>query len=213
MADQTDLLLVEQLRAGNELAFEQLVDRYQGRLLAFARRKLHNANAADDVVQNTFVGFLVSLPNYDETRTALESYIFSIAAHKIQDYIRAEGRRPVKQFGSTDDGRPIDEVPGDFRPASSVMRSDERRDREERFLAETLGKLIRDWVAKREFTRLKCVELMLVNGRPNKEVAALLGLTEQAVASFKHQVKTKLTEEARKAGVAADHLLGETEPT
>ena len=37
---------------------------------------------AEDVVQETFLGFLTSLPHYDEKRD-MEAYLFSIAAHKL----------------------------------------------------------------------------------------------------------------------------------
>ena len=45
-------------------------------------------------MQETFIGFLTSLPNFDERRP-LEGYLFSIAAHKLTDYLRREGRRPT----------------------------------------------------------------------------------------------------------------------
>ena len=53
-----------------------------------------NRAAAEDLVQETFVGFLNSLPNYDPDQS-LEGYLFSIAAHKLTDLLRHEGRRPT----------------------------------------------------------------------------------------------------------------------
>ena len=50
--------------------------------------------AAEDVVQETFVGFSTSLPNYD-CRQPLEGYLFSIAAHKLTDLLRRQRRRPT----------------------------------------------------------------------------------------------------------------------
>ena len=48
-------------------------------------------------MQETFVGFLTSLPNYDPARP-LEGYLFSIAAHKLTDVMRRQGRRPLPQW-------------------------------------------------------------------------------------------------------------------
>ena len=89
-----DMLLVEQIRAGKPDAWDSLIAQYEGRLLSFVDSRLHRRASSEDVVQETFIGFLTSLPNYD-TRRPLESYLFSIAAHKLTDYLRREGRRPA----------------------------------------------------------------------------------------------------------------------
>ena len=107
----TDALLVRQVRAGDAEAWRQLIERFEGRLLAFVDSRLRDRAASEDVVQETFIGFLTSLPHYDEKRD-MEAYLFSIAAHKLTDHLRKQGRRPIDQFGSDDHGRPLDEVPG-----------------------------------------------------------------------------------------------------
>ena len=65
MADvpQTDSLLIERIRRGDEGAWDELIFRYEGRLLAFAESRLRRRAIAEDIVQETFVGFLTSLPN------------------------------------------------------------------------------------------------------------------------------------------------------
>ena len=205
MPSDSDRLLIQQIRTGDPRAWEQLIVRYEGRLLAFAERRLRDRAASEDVVQDTFVGFLTSLPHYDEKRD-LEAYLFSIAAHKMTDHLRKQGRRPIDQFGSDDHGRPLEEVPGDGRPASSIARSGERRKAEERLLTEALGGLVREWLGRGEFDRLRCLELLIVKGWANKDVAAYLGLTEQAVASYKFQTVARLKEMARRAGLSLDGL-------
>ena len=202
-----EALLVRQVRAGDALAWRQLIERYEGRLLAFVDSRLRDRAASEDVVQETFIGFLTSLPHYDEKRD-IEAYLFSIAAHKMTDHLRKQGRRPIDQFGSDDHGRPLDEVPGDGRPASSIARSGERRDAEERLLAEALGQLVNEWLARSDYDRLRCLELLIVKGWANKNVAKYLGLTEQAVASYKFQTVGRLKEMARRAGLSIDELGG-----
>src|SRR6188472_528517 len=126
-----DTLLVEQIRAGQPDAWNVLIAQYEGRLLSFVDSRLRRRAASEDVVQETFIGFLTSLPNYD-TRRPLESYLFSIAAHKLTDYLRREGRRPALPFSTTagSDGGQMD-LAGPARPASSIARSGERRQLEE----------------------------------------------------------------------------------
>jgi RNA polymerase sigma-70 factor (ECF subfamily) len=200
-----EALLIRQVRAGDAHAWRQLIERYEGRLIAFVDSRLRDRAASEDVVQETFVGFLTSLPHYDERRD-MEAYLFSIAAHKLTDHLRKQGRRPIDQFGSDDRGRPLDEVPGGARAASSLARSDERRVAEERLLAESLGSLVREWLAKADFTRLRCLELLIVKGWANKDVAKYLDLTEQAVASYKFQTTGRLKEMARRAGMSLEHF-------
>jgi RNA polymerase sigma-70 factor, ECF subfamily len=200
-----ETLLIQRVRSGDAPAWRLLIERYEGRLLAFVDSRLRDRAASEDVVQETFIGFLTSLPHYDEKRD-LEAYLFSIAAHKMTDHLRKQGRRPIDQFGSDDHGRPLEEVPGDGRPASSIARSGERRNAEERLLTEALGGLVREWLGRGEFDRLRCLELLIVKGWANKDVAAYLGLTEQAVASYKFQTVARLKEMARRAGLSLDGL-------
>ena len=201
----TETLLIRRVRDREPGAWGQLMERFEGRLIAFVDSRLHDRAASEDAVQETFIGFLTSLPHYDEKRD-LEAYLFSIAAHKMTDHLRKQGRRPIDQFGSDDHGRPLDEVPGGDRAASSIARSGERRAAEEKLLAESMGQLVREWLARADFDRIRCLELLLVKGQANKDVAKYLGITEQAVASYKFQAVGRLKEMARRAGMSLEHL-------
>jgi RNA polymerase sigma-70 factor, ECF subfamily len=201
----TEALLIRQVRDGDAGAWRQLIERYEGRLIAFVDSRLRDRSASEDVVQETFVGFLTSLPHYDEKRD-MEAYLFSIAAHKLTDHLRKQGRRPIDQFGSDDHGRPLEEVPGGARPASSIARSGERREAEERLLTDAMGQLVREWLGKSDFDRLRCLELLIVKGWANKDVAKYLDLTEQAVASYKFQTIGRLKEMARRSGLSLEQL-------
>jgi RNA polymerase sigma-70 factor, ECF subfamily len=204
----TDALLIRQLRARDAGAWRQLIERFEGRLLAFVDSRLRDRAASEDVVQETFLGFQTSLPNYDEKRD-MEAYLFSIAAHKMTDHLRKQGRRPIDQFGSDDHGRPLDEVPGGARAASSIARSGERRRAEELLLTESMGQLVQEWLKKGDYDRIRCLELLIVKGWANKDVAKYLDITEQAVASYKFQTIARLKEMARRAGLSLDEFGGE----
>src|SRR5215207_6845650 len=95
MPSDSDRLLIQQIRQGDPKAWEQLIARYEGRLLAFAERRLRDRATSEDVVQEAFVGFLNSLPNFDEKRE-LQTYLFTIASHKLTDHLRKVGRHPLK---------------------------------------------------------------------------------------------------------------------
>src|ERR1019366_6834883 len=95
MSSESDRLLVQQIRQGDARAWEMLIARYEGRLLAFVQRRLRDRAASEDVVQETFIGFLNSLPNYDESRE-LQTYLFTIASYKLTDHLRKSGRHPMQ---------------------------------------------------------------------------------------------------------------------
>ncbi len=211
---EADRLLLMRIRLGDEQAWEQFIARYEGRLLAYVRSRLSNRSQSEDVVQETFVGFLTSLPNYDEA-TPVDSFLFSIAAHKLTDLLRRQGRRPtVPLMASVDDeNNTAPEPAGSARRASSLFRSREDRVAEQNLIAACLQKLIRGWLENGEFERLQCAELLFVLGWANKDVAIRLGISEQAVANHKFFIVSKLKEAAARAGVHAPAIVDLQEST
>lgn len=198
-----DTILVQQIRSGKPEAWNALIGQYEGRLLSFVESRLRRRAASEDVVQETFIGFLTSLPNYD-TRRPLESYLFSIAAHKLTDYLRREGRRPALPLSSTAKSGGEWDVPGSARPASSIARSGERRDLEEEAIACGIAEQIDGWRDKGDWQKVKCMELLFARGMPNKEVATAVGITEQQVANFKFDFIARLRQLMKKQRLSED---------
>lgn len=187
----TDALLVDRIREGDQRAWEDLIRRYEGRLLAFAESRIRNRAASEDIVQDAFIGFLTSLPNYDGRRP-LESYLFSICAYKLTDYLRREGRRPAISFQSSRASEEPWEVRGPGRAASSIARSGERRNLEERAVCEAIAEQIERWKGNGDWVKLQCLELLFVLGENNKDVASELRLSEQQVANYKSDFQIRL---------------------
>ncbi len=196
MSLNPDLLLLERVRAGHADAWEQFIARYEGRLLAFVQVRLHDQGRTEDVVQETFIGFLTSLPNYDPS-TPLEAFLFSIAAHKLTDALRRMGRRQTLPILITDDAGNQSEPAGPARRASSLYRSQDARVAEREILKRKLSELIGQWLVTGDFERLKCAELLFVLGRSNKAVAEQLQISEQDVANHKAFIVGKLKDAAR----------------
>jgi RNA polymerase sigma-70 factor (ECF subfamily) len=202
MSSESDRLLIQQIRAGEPRAWESLIARYEGRLLAFVERRIHDRTSSEDVVQETFVGFLNSLPNFDDRRE-LQTYLFTIASHKLTDYLRRKGRHPLK--AATDSSPDLLNQQLDHHPAaSSIARSAERRELEGVAIARSLRLMIQQWQQKGEHQRLKVLELLWVKGWANREVAAFLQISEQQVANYRFAAVKKLSEHVRSAGLSAD---------
>ncbi len=200
---RTDKLLIERIRGGDSDAWGDLISRYEGRLLAFVESRVGRRTVAEDIVQEAFVGFLNSLPNYDGKRP-LESYLFSICAYKLTDHLRREGRRPALPFSARDDSEAQWQLPASERGASSIARSGERRGIEEKALVEAIGQQVEHWRKRGEWTKLKCVELLFLCGWANKDVATELGLSEQQIANYKFDFLARLRKNVRKQGLSED---------
>ena len=211
MASDSDRVLIASIRAGDPLAWQQLIERYEGRLLAFAERRLRDRATSEDVVQETFVGFLNSLPNFDDRRE-LQTYLFTIAAHKVTDHLRRTGRRPW-QTGSTDGDEILDnQFDSEQRAASSLARGDERKALECEALARCLGQMLRVLIQKGDFARVQVLELLFVKGWANRDVATRLNVSEQQVANYRFAALRKLGELIREAGLPADVFPELSEP-
>jgi RNA polymerase sigma-70 factor (ECF subfamily) len=203
MSTESDRLLVQRIRSHDPAAWDEIDRRYRGRLTAYVRRRLKDHASVDDVVQNTFIGFLNSLANFDDKRD-LQTWLFTIASHKVTDLLRRNGRRPVSA-GSESDEEALGQSPdARARVASSIARSSERREKEEDALGRALISMVREWKARGEFQSIKILELLFVKGAGNKDVAARVGVSEQQVANIKFQAKRRLGEYMRSADLSPD---------
>ncbi len=202
-ATETDRLLVQRIRSGDGDAWGDLISRYEGRLLAFVESRIGRRAVSEDIVQEAFVGFLTSLPNYDGRRP-LESYLFSICAYKLTDHMRREGRRPALPLSAGSDSGGEWQLASSARAASSIARSGERKNLEETAIVEALQQQVSRWKERGDWVKLQCIELLFVRGWANKAVAAELGITEQQVANFKFDFLARMRSIIRKQGLSED---------
>lgn len=196
---EADLYLVDAIRAGDSGAWQQVIDRYQGRLVSFARRMLAQRSDAEDLVQETFLGLLRSLPNYDRNRS-LETYLFAILRHKLADHLQRmqKGQRQSLDQLELDDA-PAAWVDADT-PSGRLLAAEGLR-KQRAAVATALREYVEHCRQQQRFQELIVVEMLVVLGLRNKEVAADLGLTETAVAGVKFRVLEQWRKLAQSAAV------------
>src|SRR5260221_60449 len=90
-ASADDQSLVDSLRAGDESAFEMLIDRYHNSLLRLALLYVPSRAVAEDVVQETWLGVLQGLARF-EGRSSLKTWIFRILTNRARTRGQREGR-------------------------------------------------------------------------------------------------------------------------
>lgn len=96
-----DQVLLVSLRAGEEAAFTHLVKTYHGKMLGAAKLMV-GERFAEDVVQETWMGALKSLTNF-EGRSSLKTWLFAILANHAKDRLRREARAKTQSLAVEDD--------------------------------------------------------------------------------------------------------------
>jgi RNA polymerase sigma-70 factor (ECF subfamily) len=97
-----DLALIEALRRGDEAAFVTLVGRYHHSLLRVASLYISSGAAAEDVVQETWLGVLRGLERF-EGRSSLKTWIFRILINRAKTRGERERRSiPFSELGSVE---------------------------------------------------------------------------------------------------------------
>jgi RNA polymerase sigma-70 factor (ECF subfamily) len=101
--------LVVRLRAGDERAFTELVDMYGSALLGVARMYVKDKAAAEEVVQETWLGVLQGIDRFEE-RSSLKTWIFRILTNRAKTRGEREGRTvPFSALaGAADDESSVD---------------------------------------------------------------------------------------------------------
>jgi RNA polymerase sigma-70 factor (ECF subfamily) len=92
-----DHALVERLRARDEGAFMDLVERWSPSMLRVARTYVPTQAVAEDVVQETWLGVLTGIDRFEE-RSSLRTWVFSILVNRART--RGERERRTLPFAS-----------------------------------------------------------------------------------------------------------------
>jgi RNA polymerase sigma-70 factor, ECF subfamily len=101
-----DRSLLMRLRAGDEAAFMELVDRYDSQLRRLARTFVRTDALADDVVQETWLGVIKGLQGFEE-RSSLKTWIFRILANRARTRAVREARQiPFSSLAPQDEEGP-----------------------------------------------------------------------------------------------------------
>ena len=204
-----DQFLVEQIHRGEQSAWRQLIERYNGRLLAFARARAQSLADADDLVQETFVGFLQSIGHYDPARS-LETYLFTIMRYKLYDLLR---QRKAAVISQPEESRAWwDQFsPGDAETPSRAAVQAEAQRQQVDLLAQLLRQLIHEYRDRNAFNDLQVVELIFFAGKRNLDVADLLDMDQKAVAGVKFRAIQKLQKYLAERGPEGLACLDETQ--
>jgi RNA polymerase sigma factor (sigma-70 family) len=178
--------MLEEIRRGSSDAWAQVVDRYQGRLLAFARRRAPRGAEAEDLVQDTFLQFVRGLNQFRQ-EASLETFLFLILRRRLAEVHRG------KRISACDLGEQ-NPVPGPDLTASQYARRGEQRDAARAALNDALRALVGRMHEKLDFRDLQIVELLFYAQRSNREISQQTGADPAQIALLKHRWLKELRE-------------------
>jgi RNA polymerase sigma-70 factor (ECF subfamily) len=114
--------LVRRVQARDEIAFREIVERYQAKVFSIIYGILRNHNDAEDIAQQVFAKIYFSIKNFD-FRSSLLTWIYKITVNECYDYLRKkrvrklvyesdfseeDARRMENSDTASDQGLPID---------------------------------------------------------------------------------------------------------
>ena len=191
---EAEAWLLDLVRSGDRDGWTQLVERFQGRLQAFARTQLPQTADADDVVQETFLSFLQSLPSY-RAAASLETWLFQLLRRRIADHYRRSGSgvsltlcSAADQLsgGASETARRAASVRVD-QSASWYVRRDEQQQLDYHAVSIAILSAVERLKTDRRFDDLKVFDLLFLAHWRNRDIAENLSLDEKSIALRKYR--------------------------
>jgi RNA polymerase sigma-70 factor (ECF subfamily) len=172
--------LVAAARAGDAAALEALIARHQSRVFRFALKMCRRNEDAEDVLQETLLAAARTLKDY-RGAASLSTWLYTIARSFCIKKRRRSRFAPTQIVSlGTEEARPVLEIPDPERLPDEAL--------EEREIATELGRAVDALApAYRDVLLLRDVE-----GLPAAEVAAVMGLSVEAVKSRLHRARAQV---------------------
>lgn len=171
----TDQQLLEQARAGDNKAFEQLVKRYESQVAATVIGMLGKCDAADDVGQEVFIRFYKGLDKF-RGEASLGTYLTRIAMNLSLNELKRRNRRQL--FFKKPEGELTDAA---ISPDDSIMRHETQE-------------LVQNAIQKLEPGFRAVIVLRLIEGYSTGETAEILKIPRGTVLSRLARAQKKLRE-------------------
>ena len=185
LSDEADL--IARIRTGEAAAYEILVRRHAGRMLAVARRLLRNPDDARDAVQEAFLAAFRHAGSF-AGQSSLGTWLHRIVVNAALMKIRARSRRPEESIDDLlprfhDDGHMVDPA-GRWR--TDGTEGELQLERKERCA------LVRECIARLPESYRTVLTLRDIEELDPQETAALLGTSVNAVNIRLHRARQAL---------------------
>ena len=193
----TERELIEHLRAGDDAAFMRLMDLYGGTLLRLASLYVNDRDAAEDVVQETWLGVFQGIDRF-EGRSSLKTWLFTILTNRAKRRGTRDSRS-TSFSAITGVGEDLDTDIDRFFPPGheeaghwTSLPRDWDALPEERFAAAETRAAVERAIAALPPKQREVITLRDIEGWSSEEVRNALGLTETNQRVLLHRARTKV---------------------
>jgi RNA polymerase sigma-70 factor (ECF subfamily) len=177
--------LVRRVQNRDEMAFREIVDRFQSKVFNIIYGILRNRNDAEDIAQQVFAKIYFSINSFD-FRSSLLTWIYKITVNECYDYLRKKKVRKLvyeSDFGDEESQRMERQEPASGQPVDIRLAN---RD----LVLKLLSKISAE---DRNLMLLKEVE-----GHSVEELAGMTGLNENTIKVKLFRARQKLLKAAQR---------------
>jgi RNA polymerase sigma-70 factor (ECF subfamily) len=181
--------LVRRVQARDEMAFREIVERYQAKVFSIIYGILRNHNDAEDIAQQVFSKIYFSIRNFD-FRSSLLTWIYKITVNECYDYLRKKRVRKLvyESDFSEEDATRMEASDPAIDPGTPVDRKLVQRD------------LVNKLLDKVSAEDRNLILLKEVEGHSVEELAAMTGLNENTIKVKLFRTRQKLLKAAQRLG-------------
>ena len=176
MNGQTDAELMRDVAKGSEIAFAEIVRRYQDVLLNFFLRCDVSFADGQDLAQRTFLRLWRYRKKYKADGAKFTTFLFMLARQESIDFFRAEARRRVQEES-------LAQAAGELTPATGTGAG-----------ALSFGDAVRRAMRRLTPTLREAVELVVFQDMPYAEAGQVLGVPLGTVKSRMSNALKRLKE-------------------
>lgn len=184
-----EAILVRRVQAKDEMAFKEIVERYQTKVFSIIFGILRNHNDAEDIAQQVFAKIYFSIGNFD-FRSSLLTWIYKITVNECYDYLRKKRVRKLvyESDFSEEDSLQMENSQTAKDLTVPIDETLERRD----LLVKLLSKISEE---DRSLMLMKEVE-----GHSVEELAEMTGMNENTIKVKLFRTRQKLVKAAQRLG-------------
>jgi RNA polymerase sigma-70 factor, ECF subfamily len=178
--------LVREAQAGNRLAFEELVRRYDREVLRLATSLVHRAEDARDIYQESFLRVYRNLHRF-RSECSFYTWVYRIVTNVCLDHLRRRNTRKEDQAPEPEenDGKPNDFF--DRQPEQHAAANPERH-----YLGQEIGRHIAAALERLTPRERMVFELKHYQGMKLRAIGEMLGTTEETVKNSLFRATRKM---------------------
>ncbi len=177
-----DQLLIDKINKGDQLAFEELVTKYETKVFHLAMRFCRNDEDAEEVLQDVFTTLHRKLKLF-QGKSAFSSWLYRIVVNASFMKLRKRRQTPTLHIEDLAPHTRQQVLDGDFNGSNNVDRHAQNQE-----LREILNGAI-----ERLPDQYRAVFILRdVNGFSNQEASEVLGLSVPAIKSRLHRSRLML---------------------